>query len=487
MTDILDCLIIGAGFGGIGLAITLRRHGIENIRILEKSNGAGGCWRQNHYPGAACDVPSQLYSFSFEPNPDWSRRYAPQSEIQAYIEHCADKYGITPLCRYNCEVRRAAFDAARGLWQVETVQGETWLARTLVAGTGQLSQPAYPSLPGRERFEGLQFHSAEWPAQPALQGRRIGVIGSGASAIQFVPELAREAGALYLFQRSAPYLLDKDDRPYSEREKRLFRRFPTLQRLARRVQYWQHEARFLAFGGNPWVMRVFTRKCLNKLAREVHDPRVRAKLVPDYPMGCKRILIANNFYPVFNQSNVHLETGALEAITASGVRLKDGREIPLDVIVYGTGFQSTAFLTPIEVLGVQGKSLNEAWREGAEAFLGISVAGFPNLFVLYGPNTNLGHNSILAMLEAQFSYVAQCVTHIRESGVRVFDLRESVQSAFNQRLQERLRQTVWGGACHNWYKTASGKITNNWYGFVTSYRRLTRRPDYNNYQEIPDS
>ncbi len=484
MNKVLDCVIIGAGFGGVGMAITLLARGVKNLVLLEQSASAGGCWRQNHYPGAACDVPSHLYSYSFEPNPDWSRKFAPAQEIRAYIERCASRYGVLPLCRFNTVVTTASFDETSQVWVVETAVGERYLARTLVCATGQLSKPAYPLINGLQSFAGTQFHSAEWPAGLALEGRRVGVIGTGASAIQFIPELARSTARLVIFQRSAPYLLDKPDRAYTDAERARFGRHPWLLKLSRILQYWQHEARFFAFDGYPVLSTLFTRKCLAKLAREVHDPALRARLTPDYPLGCKRILIANNFYPVFNQPNVHLETEAIAAIEPAGVRMTDGRLEELDILVHGTGFRSTEFVAPIEVRGLGGRELQAAWKEGAEAYLGISVSGFPNFFMIYGPNTNLGHNSILSMLENQFHFIDQCIARILATDGRALDVLQAAQSAFNVKLQANLHKTVWGAGCSSWYKTGHGKITNNWYGFVTSYRRLTRHPDFRSYQEV---
>lgn len=484
MNSVLDCLIVGAGFGGIGMAITLLKSGIKDIVLLEKSPSAGGCWLQNRYPGAACDVPSHLYSYSFEPHADWSRKFAPQAEIQAYIERCAQRYGVFSLCRFGRCVAAAVYDETHCLWEVRTVDGELFKARTLVAGTGQLSKPAYPAIAGRETFAGQQFHSADWPAGLSLQGKRVGVIGSGASAIQFIPELAKTVAELVIFQRSAPYILDKPDRAYSQQEKSRFKARPLLLKLSRILQYWQHEARFFAFDGYPLITALYTRKCLAKLAREVKDPVIRAKLTPDYPLGCKRILISNNFYPVFNLSNVHLETDEIGNMNADGIVLTDGRHIPLDVVVYGTGFRSTEFVAPMEVKGLQGKTLQSVWKEGAEAYLGISVSGFPNFFMLYGPNTNLGHNSILAMLENQFFFIDRCIVRVLKEGTASLDVLPSAQFVFNVKLQRHLHKTVWGGGCHSWYKTDSGKITNNWYGFVTTYRYLTHYPDFSSYQEV---
>ena len=474
MDDILDCIIVGAGFGGVAQGIALRKAGITRFVILEKSGAIGGCWHDNTYPGAACDVPSHLYSYSFEPNPGWSRKFASQTEIEEYIQGCAKKYGVVPHCRFGRTVASAYFDESARCWVVETDQDEHYRARVLVTATGQLSLPAVPELRGQREFRGPQFHSARWPAGFSAQGKRVGVLGSGASAIQMVPELAREAAHLSVFQRSAPYILDKPDGVYSLAARDRFRRIPWLMKLSRAAQYWQHEARFFAFEGNPLLASYFTRRCMEKLRREVGKAELRQKLTPDYPLGCKRILISNSYYPTFNRDNVSLETDRVEAVTESGILMADGREITLDALVYATGFRSTEFLSPMTIVGRNGRRLNDVWANGAEAYLGMCVEGFPNFFMLYGPNTNLGHHSILGMLENQIAFVMRSLRPDVLRGEWTLDVRPEIQARFNHRLQEKLTHTVWSSDCQSWYKTARGKITNNWYGFVTTYRYLTR-------------
>ncbi len=479
--------IIGSGFGGIGLAIKLQEAGYTDFLILEKANDVGGCWRDNHYPGAACDVPSHLYSFSFEPKFDWSRKFAPQREIHAYIRHCADKYNLWPHIRLNTEVTGASFDDARGVWRIATANGETVEATVLVPACGQLSRPAYPRLPGLDRFEGECFHSAHWHDGADVRGKRVAVIGTGASAIQFVPELVKQASALTLFQRTAPYVIPKPDRPYSRLEQKAYETLPLLQALSRTGMYWQHESRALVFGPVKQLMRVFEWDFKRHLNAAVKDPELRRKLTPDYPMGCKRILISNDYYTALAKPHVAVETGAIREVTAKGVRTADGVEHAADVIVYGTGFQATDFLAPMQITGRHGVSLNQAWRDGAEAYLGITVHGFPNLFMLYGPNTNLGHNSIVFMLERQFGYILQALDALRERGLQWVEVRAETQGRFNRWVQDSIRKTVWEDGCTSWYKTDSGKNTNNWPGFTLAYRWRTRHFEIGDYEALPQT
>ena len=473
--------IIGAGFGGLGMAIALKDRGQHAFVVLEKENDVGGCWRDNTYPGAACDVPSHLYSFSFEKKFDWSRRFAPQAEILAYLRHCADKYRLHPHIRFGTSVNGARFDEASGLWHLDTSNGPI-TARALITATGQLNRPAWPNLPGRDRFAGETFHSARWNHDVDLTGKTVAVIGTGASAIQFVPEIAKQAKQVLLFQRSAPYVIPKPDRPYSATEQRLMARFPLLQKLDRARVYAQNEARVLGFTSLQGAMRFHEYLFKKHLNACVPDPDTRAKLTPDYPMGCKRILISNDYYQALTKYRIPVITGGVRAITADGVEDIDGEHHQADVIIYGTGFQATDFLAPMTITGRRGRDLNQAWRDGAEAYLGITVHGFPNLFMLYGPNTNLGHNSIIYMIESQIAYVISALETLERDGHRFVDVRPGVQDDFNRRLQARMRDTVWDQGCESWYKTASGKNTNNWPGFTFDYRRQTRTLDLNDYE-----
>jgi cation diffusion facilitator CzcD-associated flavoprotein CzcO len=472
MSESFSVVIIGAGFGGIGMAIRLRRAGVRDVVVLEKAAGLGGTWRDNVYPGAACDIPSHLYSFSFERR-DWSRKFAPQEEILGYLRDCAAKYGIEP--RFGQEVEEASFDEERGLWRVRTTAGEELTARAVVAACGQLNRPAYPGVPNA--FGGTAFHSARWNHGYDLRGKRVAVIGTGASAIQFVPHVAEQAEQVHVFQRTPPYVVDKADRPYTGWERRLLRWVPALRTLSRMRTYARLEANGLAFISVPRLMRLAEQAFRQGLAEKIPDDALRTALTPEYVMGCKRVLFSDDYYPALRRPGVELVTEPIERISETGVVTADGRERTVDAVIYGTGFRAHDFVAPMSIRGLGGRELNDAWREGAEAYLGIAVSGFPNLFLIYGPNTNLGHNSIIYMLESQIRYVLGCVKAINRKDLRWIDVRPDVQDAFNHELQARMRTTIWNRGCTSWYQTADGRHVNNWPGFTFAYRRATRRPD----------
>ncbi|MBD2897635.1 Baeyer-Villiger monooxygenase [Actinomadura sp. RB99] len=468
-------VIIGSGFGGIGMAIRLREAGVHDVVILERADGLGGTWRDNTYPGAACDVPSHLYSFSFERKTDWTRRFPPQPEILDYLWHCARKYGLVGRIRFGTEVTEARFDEDAALWRVSTTTGELD-ARVLVSACGQLNRPALPPIEGRESFAGASFHSSRWDHGTDLRGKRVAVVGTGASAIQIVPEIATEAAELRLFQRSAPYVIEKPDRPYRAWEKAVLRTVPGAYALSRARIYAMFESRALGFVKYPKLMGLMEKGFRKHLEEQVADPALRDRLVPGYRMGCKRILLSDTYYPALNRPNVRLVTDPIERVTPSGVATA-GEHHDVDVIVYATGFRSTDFLSPMKIVGRDGRELNEAWRDGAQAHLGITVSGFPNLFLLYGPYTNLGHNSIIYMLESQFRYVLGCVEALRRHGLDWIDVKPDVQEAFTREMRERMRTTVWEAGCQSWYMTEDGRVVNNWPGFTFAYRNATRRPD----------
>lgn len=477
-------LIIGSGFAGIGMAIQLQQAGITDFLLLEQASEPGGTWRDNHYPGAACDVPSFLYSFSFEPKHDWQRRFAPQAQIHQYSQHCITKYQLAARIRCNAKVRSARFAAETGQWQVQLDDGRQLLCRVLISACGQLNQPAYPALPGLSEFAGETFHSARWRHDVDLTGKRVAVIGTGASAIQFVPQIQPQVGQLLLFQRSPAYVLSKPDRPYRAWEQRLLRRVPWLQKLIRGVLYLHHESRGLAFISAPWLMKPMAWQFARHLAQQVKSPELRAKLRPDYPMGCKRILISNDYLPALTQANVQVLSQPISRVSATAIHTADGQEYLCDVLIYGTGFAATEFLAGIELTGLNGQQLAQQWQAGAQAYKGISVSGFPNFFMLYGPNTNLGHNSIIYMLESQMRYVLRCVQQLDQHGWRYMDVKPGLQQRFNQRLQQQAEQTIWAQGCSSWYKTASGKNTNNWPGYTFSYRLQTRQPQVRDYDWV---
>jgi cation diffusion facilitator CzcD-associated flavoprotein CzcO len=471
--------IIGAGHSGICLGMKLRQAGIEEFVILEKAATLGGTWRDNTYPGASCDAPSFLYSFSFAQKTDWSRRFAWQPELLAYAAECAVSAGLLPHVRFNAEVTAARFDETRDLWSIELADGSTLEARYLVTAVGQLHHPAIPELPGRHSFAGPQFHSARWDHTVDLTGKHVAVIGNAASAVQFVPQIAPQVSRLTIFQRSANWLLPRKDRLYSPRLHRTMARWPWLAKL-------RHDWQWFFFGEvqlTPLMKRVrpvqwaARQYAMRHLRRQVRDPKLREKLVPDYPIGARRVLFNDDYYPALGRRNVRLVTEPIESIAAGGVRTRDGELHGADVIVYATGFKATDFLAPMRFSGLGGRSLAEEWRHGAHAYLGVTVSGFPNFFMLYGPNTNLGHNSILVMIEAQAGYIVQAIGQMTTRGTRRLDVRRDIMDEYNLRLQQDLAKSVWAAAKSSWYKLADGTITNNWPHSTMRYRRLLRRFD----------
>jgi len=468
--------IIGSGFGGIGMACRLRQAGIETFTIYEKADAVGGTWRDNTYPGAACDVPSHLYSLSFAPKTDWTRKFPEQAEILGYLDEVADRFDLRPRLRLGTEIAAATWDEDGARWQLQLADGSIEEADVLVAATGQLNRPHIPQIAGLADFEGTMFHSARWDHAADLTGRDVAVIGIGASAIQFVPEIAEETGRLTLFQRSSNYVAPKPDGEFSDATRERFRRFPLLRRLYRFSVWVRFDLRWLMFRKGSKLASLGQKRFLAELGKVVNDDLPAEALLPDYPLGCKRILISNDWYPTLFRPNVDVVTAPIERITARGV-VAGGVEHPAEAIVFGTGFESTGFLAPMRITGRDGRDLHDEWRDGAEAHLGITVAGFPNLFVLYGPNTNLGHNSIIFMLERQISYALTWIRRLVDDDWATVEVREPAQEASNERLRRRLERTVWAASCHSWYKTASGKITNNWSGPTVAYWWRTRRPD----------
>jgi len=475
----LRIAIIGSGFSGIGMAIRLRRMGIDSFTLYEAAESLGGTWRDNAYPGAACDIPSHLYSFSFELNAAWTRTYAPQREILDYLRHCARKYDVERFIEYRSRVRAARFVEARGLWQVEIERDgaqKTIEANIVIAANGPLSRPALPRLAGIERFAGKLFHSARWDHGYALEGKRVAVIGTGASAIQFVPQIQPRVAQLAVFQRTPPWIMPRRDRAIGEPWRWIYRHVPLAQRVARAAIYWQHESRALGFSVEPRLLRAPTRFARSYLAHKVKDPELCARLTPDYVLGCKRVLLSSDYYPALAQRNVELVTDAIREVVADGIVTADGTHRPFDAIVCGTGFQVNDVDAPFEVTGVGGQDLGEKWRrDGPEAYVGASVAGFPNLFFVVGPNTALGHNSMIYMIESHIRYIADCIRTLQRSGARTMDVRAEAQRTWNARLQARFARTVWQSGCRSYYLTQAGKNTALWPGFTFMFRHRTRR------------
>ncbi|TDE32844.1 NAD(P)/FAD-dependent oxidoreductase [Nonomuraea mesophila] len=468
--------IIGAGFGGLCMAIQLQRAGIRSYTVFERAGALGGTWRDNSYPGAGCDIPSHLYSYSFEKYASWTRRYPEQPEILAYLEHCADKYDVRRRIRPNTEVRRAAFDGAR--WQVTTApagggEEHTEAFDVVVMSVGQLNRPRLPDIPGMADFEGVSFHSARWNHDHDLAGRRVAVIGNGSSAAQLISRVAEQAEHLDVYQRTPNWVIPKPDATFGRPVRLAFRLVPGLQRAYREWIYRYAETTLYPALAQGWSADLLRKRALRHLRDQVPDPALRAALTPSYPPGCKRVIIDSSFYPALTRPNVDVVTDRIVRVTPKGVETTGGlREA--DTIVYATGFLSTEFLAPMEIVGRDGLTLAEQWKDGAEAYLGISVPRFPNMFLLYGPNTNLGHNSIVFMLECQVDHIMACLPHLSLNGP--IEVRPEAMAAWRRRLDAAMERMVWGGGCQSWYKTAEGRVTNNWPGPTTLYRRLTARP-----------
>lgn len=503
--------ILGAGAAGLCMGIQLLQRGIDSFTIYEKSDGVGGTWRDNTYPGAACDVPSHLYSLSFAPKTDWSRKFPGQAEILDYFESLVGRFGLEPHLRLNTEVTDLRWDDETDQWigsirpsagaaapntarpgpseaaakpgGASSVNSDTsFAAQVVVSGLGQLNQPYIPTIEGLDSFEGTTFHSARWDHDHDLRGENVAVIGIGASAIQFVPQVAKTARTMTLFQRSVNYVVPKPDRKFRPWEHWALENVPLLAHLYRESIYWRFEARFTLMRKNSRFGKFVQEKFSERVAR-LESPRLpREAIVPDYAPGCRRLLIANDWYPTLARPSVSVTTSPVARITADSVVTGDGVEHKVDSIIFGTGFRSTDFLTPMKVRGRQGLDLDEVWRDGAKAVLGLSVPGFPNFFMLYGPNTNLGHNSILFMIEQQVGYILKMIDAMVLDGVSVAEVTQKAMTAFDLEISEATARTVWDDDCSSWYKNDKGRITNNWPDYTVNYRRRLRRPDPRDWQ-----
>ena len=465
--------IIGAGPGGLCAAIELKRAGFDDLVILEKAAGVGGTWWHNTYPGAECDVKSHLYSFSFELKSDWTRAFAGHAEIRAYLEGLVDKYDLHPHLRLNAEVSRARWDDLASVWHLETDGGEPLTADILVSALGMFNEPHRPDISGLERFEGTLFHSARWDHGHDLRGERVGVIGSAASAVQFVPEIAKDVDQLYVYQRSANWVLPKDDAPFSAEELEQFRTDPeSVRKHRQKIFDWTE--RTLRFDDK--VLFAKAERAVHRNIALVEDLDLRRRLTPTDPYGCKRVLWSNAYYPTFNRDNVELVTEPIERVTRDAIVTADRVTRPVDTIVLATGFETTKYLSAIDVRGRDGRALEDAWSEGAQAYLGITTSGFPNLFMLYGPNTNNG--SILYMLECQVAYIVRQLQRMEAEDLAWIDVRRDAMDAYNERLQRDLDAVeVWQGGCNTYYRVDSGRIVTQWPHGMLEYRARTQRPD----------
>ncbi len=463
---------MGAGFGGVGAAVMLKRAGYDNVTVFEKGERIGGVWFHNTYPGAACDVPSNLYEFSFAPNPRWSRRFAPQPEIRAYIEDVARREGVADRIRTSTEVERATWDEARAKWVLQTSAGEHE-ADVLVTACGQLSVPSVPPLPGLESFEGPAFHTAEWRHDVSVEGKRVAVIGTGCSAIQTVPSIQPLVEQVDVYQRSPGWTLPKMDFEYKERTKRLFERFPALRRADRAATFAFLEMATAAMTSRQWLMPLFRAIARHQINGAIKDSELRRKVTPTDEVGCKRLMLTDDWYPTLTEPNVELVTDRIETITPSGIRTADGRERPADILILATGFKSHAFVAPMEVEGADGRTLAEAWQDVARANLGLSVPGFPNKFVLYGPNTNGGAVSIIHQLESGIGHVVAAMRELDRHHADRIEVTRDTADEFDRELRAALSGTVWHAGCTNWYVDENGNDPSQWPWQWTTYRRRT--------------
>lgn len=467
--------IVGTGFSGLGTAIRLRQAGRTDFCVLERADDVGGTWRDNTYPGAACDVPSRLYSFSFRLNPDWTRTYSPQPEIQSYLRSCARDFGVLPYIHFGAELQAAAWDDTARHWKLETARGPL-VAECLVLGTGALVEPALPAIPGLESFTGTLFHSARWNHGHDLTGRRVGVIGTGASAIQFVPQVRKAAGHVTVFQRTPAWIIPRPDRAVTGTERWVYRNVPGVHRAARAGVYAVMESRALGFVVNRKLMAPIEKMARVHLERKVPDPGLRAKLTPRYNIGCKRILVSNDFYPAMSSPNVSLVTSSIAEIGPTYVRTADGARHEIDTLILGTGFRVTDNPGFSRIRGRGGQTLAEAWAPGGmRAYLGTTVRDFPNLFLLLGPNTGIGHTSAVFMIECQIGLVTGALEHMRRNGVSVLEVRPEVEAAYNRELREKSMRTVWTSGCHSWYLDSAGRNTVLWPDLTYKFAARTRR------------
>ncbi len=477
-------IIIGTGFSGLCMAIKLKERGIEDFIILEKESDIGGTWRENTYPGAECDIPSALYSYSFEPYPEWEYKWSMQPQILQYINHVADKHNLRDHILFDEEVISATWLQESCIWNVQTTAGKKYQSSSIITAIGQLHHPSIPKFKNIDNLSIPYFHSARWNHDVDLTGKRVGVIGNAASAVQFIPEIAKVAGEVIVFQRSANWMLPKQDRMYREWEKKLVRRIPLLLKLYR-IKIWLLGGGlfFLMQNSNQWLRKLYQAQSIKFIKDHIKDEDLVKTLTPLFPMGAKRVLFSDTYYPALARNNVKLVTSQIQGMHSSGVQSSEG-SYDVDVLIFGTGFITNPFLKEIEVTGVNNKSIKDIWSKGSQNYLGISVHGFPNLFMMYGPNTNLGHNSIIIMSEAQANYIAQCIQKMKDDQLKSMDVKKEVMEAYYQETQERLNKMIWATEGESWYRSADGSSPNNYPGRTMEYIRRTKKVDWRKYDKL---
>jgi cation diffusion facilitator CzcD-associated flavoprotein CzcO len=476
--------IIGAGFAGIGAAIQLKKAGIHSFTIFERASEIGGTWRDNTYPGAACDVPSHVYSLSFEQNPSWSRRYASSWEIQEYLLGVVDKHGLRERMRLHTEVIEARFDEETGTWVLTLDSGETFTARAVIAGVGGLVDPSYPNIAGMDAFEGEMMHTARWNHDVDLTEKRVAVIGTGASAVQVVPSIAPIVSMLSVFQRTPAWVVGKFDALYPNWLRRFLARVPFFLRASRFVKYWASELRGpIVFFNSKLLSRIGVALSMWNLRRQVQDPELRKRLTPDFQFGCKRVLVSDDYWASFERENVDLVTDSIQGIENKGIRTRDGSLHEADVLVLATGFKLGLATAPFPVVGTGGRTLDEAWAGGAVAYKGMTVAGFPNWFIMMGPNTGPGHTSVLVYTEAQISHALQAIQKLMAENLKYIDVRQEAQDEYNAGIQKRMKHMVWGG-CKSWYLNEDGSNHSLYPGFAAEYVVRARRLRVEDYDTV---
>ncbi|MFC7306178.1 flavin-containing monooxygenase [Streptomyces monticola] len=477
--------VIGSGFGGLGAAVRLRREGITDFVVLERADAVGGTWRDNSYPGCACDVPSHLYSFSFAPNPDWPRTFSGQERIREYLEHVADVFRLRPHIRLNSEVKQMRWDGDELRWEIDTVRG-TLTADVVVSATGPLSDPQIPDIPGLDTFEGKVFHSARWDHDYDLRGKRVAMIGTGASAIQIVPAIQAEVGRLTLFQRTPPWVMPRADRAISGVERWLHRQLPFTTHARRGILWGIRELQVQAFTKRPNELGLVESLAKANMRRAIKDPALRAKLTPTYRIGCKRILLSNDYYPALAKPNVDVVASGLSEVRGNTLVAADGTETEVDAIIFGTGFHVTDMPIADRVVGAEGHTLTEVWKTGMKSLRGATAAGFPNWMTIIGPNTGLGNSSMILMIESQLNYMADYLRQLDVLGGKAaLAARPSAVNEWNRRVQERMKRTVWNtGGCNSWYLDPNGVNTTLWPGTTTEFRTATRRVDLAEYEVV---
>jgi len=477
----LSIIITGTGFSGICVGIQLKKAGFDNFKILEKANDVGGTWRDNTYPGAACDVKSNLYSFSFEPNPNWTREFSKQAEILTYIKHCVKKYDLDKHIIFNWEVATAKYHEEDAKWEIISKKKEKLFSNVVVFGNGPLHIPSLPDIKGIHDFKGEVFHSAQWNHEYDLTDKNVCVIGTGASAIQFVPEIQPKVKRLYLMQRTAPWVLPKLDGDFSATQHTLFEKFPLTQKLNRDFIYYFNEAQVIGMVYNDAILRLGETIGKRHINKYIKDETLRKKLKPNYRLGCKRVLLSNNYYPALAQANVDVVTDGIERFTTDAVITKDGEKRKIDAIILGTGFHVADSFQYYDVRGRNGIEMKNAFKDGPEAYYGTAIHQFPNMFMMLGPNTGLGHNSMIYMIESQTNYILDAIQKMQQQNIKSLEVKQEIQDKFNKEIQKKLEGTVWQSGCKSWYVSENGKNHTVWPGFTLEFRNRTKTINLNDY------